>query len=417
MEVILVIIIFWFGGSILRAIFSAGAKTVSAVGRTAAGKGSFGENMGNQIKGMGQLEVKLNKSKLDPAIPSSPELFQIEAKGLIPNVTKKTNIGFVTSVFDSSGKELLPVMSILEEFQENGSVIFQHFCDAGSVNPNEGWASWVPIGAVIPSFLIPPNSGNRKLTIVIRLIDVDSGLTISEGNHKKGHRGLLWSKSIDRSFNFETKGYLEESKDKEEAMSLVIKLGIAVAMSDGSLDDSEGAVIQAWAKKNIQPFSDDKQKRLKKLYNSSMKEAYDSARNGNLSLSVITARLNEIADKATKYEAIEFCYEVMASDGVADSEEMQTIKNIADVLDLNFNEINKIKDRKLVGLATKVSDDASLEDLLGISPSWSTEQTKKHLRVEFQKWNGRLNSMSDGPEKESAQNMLNLVAEARKKYV
>ena len=412
MEFLIVIALFIFGGSILRAIFS----TASAVTRTAVGKGSFMENMEDQFKEMGPFEVKIKKSKIEPSVVGSPEVFHIQAKGLIPNITKTTNIGFVISVFDASGEELLPVISIIDDFQETESIIFQSFNDAGSVTPNTGFASWANIGAVIPSLLVPPNSGNRKLTIFTRIIDVDSGLTITNGTHKKGHKGLLWAKSIDTYFDFKEKGYQEESEDQEEAMGLVVKLGVAVAMSDRTLDDSEGAAIQAWATKSIQPYPEEKKKKLKKLYNSSIKEAYEKARNGDLSLSIITGRLNEIADKKTRYEAIEFCYAIMAADGFADAEEMKTIKTIANVLNLDVDEINKIKDRKLVGLETKFSNDASLEELLGIDPSWTTVKIKKHLRDEFQKWNGRLNTMSDGPEKESAQNMLNLVAKARKKY-
>ena len=38
------------------------------------------------------------------------------------------------------------------------------------------------------------------------------------------------------------------------------------------------------------------------------------------------------------------------------------------------------------------------------------------LAKEFQKWNGRYNSLEEGPERESAQNILNRIGEARKKY-
>jgi hypothetical protein len=35
---------------------------------------------------------------------------------------------------------------------------------------------------------------------------------------------------------------------------------------------------------------------------------------------------------------------------------------------------------------------------------------------QYGKWNGRLNSLSEGIERENAQKMLDLIAEARKKY-
>ena len=416
MEVIFIILAWVFGWAILKAILSAGAKTVSAASRTAMGKGSFSDNMGNAFKGMGPLEARYNKTKIDSEDRSSPDVIEIEVKGLIPKINRKRRIGFVTSVFDETGKEAYPVLSIIDEFQESDSIIYQNVVDAGEVNPHEGWLSWIRIGAVVPDFLIPPYSGNRKLTIVLRLIDLDSGIKITTGTHSEGHHGLLWMKTLSIYHSFKDKGYLEESEEKQKSMGLVVQLGVAVAMADGSLDDSEGAAIQSWAKKSIQAHPEGKRAELKNLYNTSMKEAYEKARNGNLSLSSITGQLNDIADKSTRYEAIEFCYEIMAADGVADTKEIQTIKNISEALNLDVSELNKIKDRKLVGLSTKVSNDASIEELLGIDPSWSKDQIKRYLRAEFQKWNGRLNAMEDGPERDSAQNMLNLVAEARKKY-
>lgn len=416
MEGALILIALVFAWTILQSIFSAGSKTVSAASRTVMGKGSFSGNIRHAFKGMEPFDAKFNKTKINPEDSDSLDIFSIEARGLIPKINRKTRVGFVTSVLDETEKEVYPVLSIIEGYQEPDSWIYQTRTDAGEVNPNEGWLSWTPISPVAPDFLVPPYSGRRKLTIILRLIDLDSGINITMGNHRDGHHGLLWMKRHSTYHTFKDKGYLEESEEKQKSMGLIVQLGLAVAMADGTLEDSEGAAIQSWAKKNIQAYPEDKRVELKELYNSSMKEAYEKARSGNLSLSNITRQLNDIADKSTKYEAIEFCYEIMAADGIADTKEIQTIKNVSEALNLDVIELNKIKDRKLVGLATKVSNDASIEELLGIDQSMSKDQIKRYLRNEFQKWNGRINTMEDGPEKESAQNMLNLVAEARKKY-
>ena len=61
-------------------------------------------------------------------------------------------------------------------------------------------------------------------------------------------------------------------------------------------------------------------------------------------------------------------------------------------------------------------DDPSLEELLEIDTAWPNVMVKGHLQTESEKWTNRLVTMADGPEKESAQNMLDLVAKARKKY-
>jgi hypothetical protein len=58
----------------------------------------------------------------------------------------------------------------------------------------------------------------------------------------------------------------------------------------------------------------------------------------------------------------------------------------------------------------------SLEGILGIDPDWTKEQTLAHLRTEFAKWNGRIQSLEDEDEKNKAQSMLDAIAAARKKY-
>ena len=192
---------------------------------------------------------------------------------------------------------------------------------------------------------------------------------------------------------------------------------MSVAMADGSLDDEEGNVIKEWIVKTIAPFSEDKQETLKKLYNDALREAYSDAKTGDLSLSETTERLEELAEMPQKYEAIELCFEVMAADGVVDQNEITTIKNIAEALDLDFDEIEKLRDKHLVNLDISTDKQADIETILHIDSSWSPEQIKKHLRGEYAKWNNRLNTLEEGQERENAQKMLDLIAEGRKKYV
>jgi hypothetical protein len=82
---------------------------------------------------------------------------------------------------------------------------------------------------------------------------------------------------------------------------------------------------------------------------------------------------------------------------------------------LNSKQVELIDKPKIQTLRLQ-TDDPSLEELLEIDLAWPTRIIIRHIQTESEKWNGILNTMADGPEKESAQNMLNLIAEARKKY-
>lgn len=410
MEVILLLALLFFGGFILRVIF----RTLGAAGRTAMGKGTLSENLELSFKGMGPLEGRLVDAHLTDD-PDSPLVKQVEVKGVFPVPSNNSSVAFVTSVFDNTDDESAPVISILEEFQEPSNVVFQHVSQMPPISPDQGFINWERISAVFPDLLQPPYGGKRDMLIVVRLLDLDSPPLIVHG-FADSNEGILWQTAMSFTHVFTEKGYREASEHREEAQALSVKVAIAVAMADGSFDDREGEVIAEWIRRAIEPFDSEKREKLKSVYNDAMREAYAAAKDGSLSLSVLTERLNEIGEAKVKYDAIELCFEVMAADGEADPEEMRTIRKIGEALDLDLAELEAMRDQEIVGLESHISSGGDIEELLGIEPDWSNEKVKSHLRSEFQKWNNRLSALPEGPERENAQTMLDMISKARQKY-
>jgi uncharacterized tellurite resistance protein B-like protein len=365
-------------------------------------------------KSMGLFEIRTRVEEPDDD-DEGFKIIRVEARGLIP-VTRETKIGFMTSVLDQTDEKAGLVLSQIEQFQEPGSPAYHFSNEAGTAGPNHGYSSWTQVGVILPDILNPPKGGERKLTIILRIIDFDNPPDIYLGHVDSDAPGLVHV--IYKSFNyhFDDKGYEEAASDREEGRGLAVKLGMAIAMADGSLDDSEGTTIQDWIKRTIAPYSEEKQEALKGLYNTALKDAYADSQSGDLSLSDISGRLNEIGDKPLKFEAIELCFDVMAADGVADESELQTIRKIVEVLELDYDEIEKMRDRRLIKLDAATDQGASIETILGIESDWSNDRTKKHLRNEFAKWNDRLNTLNEGKERENAQRMLDMISESRKKY-
>ena len=190
---------------------------------------------------------------------------------------------------------------------------------------------------------------------------------------------------------------------------------MAVAMADGTLDDSEGIVLKNWIKSILSTHSGDKEKSLKKIYNDALRESYDLAKSGNLVLDDVCEELNELGDTAQKYQAIELAHKVMAADGKADKREMKVINKVAESLGVDSVDLEKIRDKQIVKLNTS-PEDMDILTLLGISSSLSNEEISNQLKKEFIKWNGRLNSLGEGKEKDNAQQMLDLIGKAREKY-
>ena len=409
---VIALIIGWlFFGKIIGAVFAA----ISATFRTIFKGGSFFENFKANYVAMENFQLMGERKNLTDE--SSFEVIELKGKGLLP-LTKRTDVRFVTSIIDITEEgEFLPVLSALDDFQEPESRVFQHSVKAGIANPNEGYTHWARVGVIIPSLLVPPKSGTRKLAAVVWLIDDNNPAPIALGFANPDHPGMVKSYEYHFEETFEDKGYQEEAKHRAEARSLIIKLGVQVAMADGDFADEEGAIIKDWIEKSLATYNnEDRKKELKKEYNKAFKDGFAEAKKGSLSISEITEKLNDIASKAQKYEALELCFDVMAADGHADEEELTTIKNISEALNLDYDEIQNMKDQRMITLSTSLESQTSAEAMLGIEEDWSNEKIQKHLRKEFTKWNGRINALPEGDERDNAQRMLDLIAEARKKY-
>jgi len=389
MEAILGIIGFFIVYVVAMKILGAAGRTVKVVGKSAFGKGTLKENMELEFKGMGSMQVRVQEDRLD----SGQVFLTVQCKGVFPlNLT--TKVGFMVSVLsnDDEGR-LAPVISNLDGFQESNSTAFQCLNEVGEVSGSQGYIDWVQIGAVPLEILQPALGGKNELNIVTRLVDMDNIPEIYLGFGD----GDLWSSSQVYEYRYASKGYREEAENRDKARALSIEIGMAIAMSDGELDDTEGETLKSWIQKMITPYSDEKQKELKRTYNEAMKVSYQLAESGNLVLSDICSKLNEIGEDAQKYEALELAHKVMAADGIIHKEEMKVIHQVADALGIDSEELEKMRDQQIVGLNT-TTEDVDVESLLGIDSSWDNVTTSTHLRKEYQKWNNRLNTLQEGGE-------------------
>jgi uncharacterized tellurite resistance protein B-like protein len=361
-------------------------------------------------------EMSAFDARVSDVVVEGIEGWKIEIKGLFP-ITRGTNCSTCISVLDVTD-EAAPVVSLMEDWSEPDSTVFQQLQDIGFREPNYGFPDWAQVGGVAPTMLVPPKGGERDLLFIVRFINTDNPPLITFGvtPHEPDGVSLFAQIPITKTFFFTEKGYEEETESRDKTRETTLKLGVCVANADGSIDDKEGIVIKKWATDVISIYSDDKQKTLKEKYNRVLRDAFQAARKNELALSVITAEMNDIASTQQKYEAIELCYEIMAADGVADAKELLLIKKVSESLELDHSEIERIRDLKLVGLEANTGTENSIEDILGIDPDWQDTKVKDYLLEEFKKWNNRVNTLPNGEERDSAQRRLDLIADARKKY-
>jgi hypothetical protein len=407
------ILIFLFWG-VVKLILAVGGRTVHAVGRAAAGKGTLSENLEVAFKGLGSLEVRVVDTRLSQE-PDAPIVKEVQVKGLLPIRTRRP-LGFVTSVFDNTSGTFQPVKCPTESFQEPHTLAYQHSTELGFIEAGIGFVSWIRVGVVLPQLLETPFGGRRNLAAVLRLIDLDNKPDIRAGYHEPDHAGLLWQRQVDFEYLVEGKGYEELEALRNEARTLAVKTALCIAMWDGSLGEPEGEVLRTWIQKVLSGYSGERRETVRCSLNTAMKEGYAAARQGHLNLTDLMHRLNEIGESASKYETIELCYDVLTAREVLNPDAAKMIDLAAKVLGLDLSEVEKIRDLRLVSLRTEITAEVGVEELLGMDPSWDTDRKKRHLRQEFQKWNNRLTTLSEGAERDNAQRMLDAISEVRQQY-
>lgn len=411
--VILGMLIVGFIGVMLRLLLTSLSAGASAVVRTATGRGTLSSNFKASMFGMSALEYQLRETRLSSS-GEGPLLHEVQMKGLFP-ISRAVRLGALTHVYDAETK--LPLMCALEQFQEPETIVFQFKAELGVIRPNQGLTDWVRVGVVLPEIMMGPYGGRRRLDVIVRFIDLDNPPPIRVGVLPSSHPGLLWvSRVLTLSHEFKGQGFHERSQEEELSLAAAVRVAVFMAMADGELHESEGAAIKAWMVRTLSGLNESRRSTMRDRLNSAFKAAYEQAKSSELDLHAALAGLKDVENVAIKYQILQLAFDVLAADGCVDSSEIGVINQIASALDLDVREVERIRDQKLIGLGTEALTTVNANDVLGLKPGWDRETIQRHLRGEFQKWNGRLNSLADGPERQNAQRMLDLIAEARKKH-
>ena len=392
--------------NVLGSVLGFGARAVGAGAKTLMEGGSFADNFSNKL----QFKLK----KLPRQEEDMFDTYGIYAKG-DPQVRLDYGSCLIFKLFDKETQH--PIISTFEGTSERKTRVFEHIVLAGNMN-GKYWADWVKVSGLLPEAIIGPHKGKRTLELRCFVWYEDfmpefEGGFIPEGTKTDGY---ITHAIHEFEFDLENTGYLEIDPDRLEVQKASVKLGVSIAMADGALDKSEGNEIKSWIKGIVESSPESQKKNVKDALNQALEDAFKDAKSNKIDISDVCNGIKNIGSKADKFDLIELCLDVMAADGEADKEELNQISKIADMVGVSYDEINKMKDKRFVKLNPNAASNASAEETLGIDPSWSKEKINAHILDQYSKWNGRLNSLPEGKERDNAQKMLDLIAKARKKY-
>jgi uncharacterized tellurite resistance protein B-like protein len=212
-------------------------------------------------------------------------------------------------------------------------------------------------------------------------------------------------------------GYVDAGENSEIAQALGIKLAVSMSMVDGELHESEGFAIKNWIQKYLGDFEGNRREQVKSTMNGALEEAYKEATTTGIDREPLLLELTEVGTKIDHYETLELLMDIMVADNEAHASELAFVNHVGSALGVSTQEIQRMKDLRLIDNDQMVITKINVEQVLGIDPDTMTRaEICQKLEQEFLSWNSRIQSLDTLEEREKAQNMINLISQAQIKY-
>ncbi len=324
----------------------------------------------------------------------------IEIKGKIRSKEEKAFVAAEIRLFDVTDgiKRKKIVQSSSGVFQGKGSPEFLFESNLGKLISSEMFIEdWLEITKINPQFIRPARRGERELELDLAIRSKDSGKVIAK------------SKSLFTFMN-ENPGYIDLQDKIQKAKSLAVTLGFAVSAADNKLFKCQIDTIKEWARKNIENKSKNDRLRMEKA----MDKIVNFFQNGNtMDIKRICDDLVEISPTTLRYEILELCLKVAKANGTAFKEEIEILKNLSCWLKVDAEKFHEMVEKHLPIDMHEVKD---MEFILGINDEMTEDERRKLINKEYHKWNSRVTNF-DNEVQSQADNMLELLAEARNLYV
>ena len=359
--------------------------------------------------------VQLDKQQKDDSIV---DVFTVEICGSIraPSDMHYTTLrASIEDVTDGPHKAM-PVQARAGHWQMQDSPAFCYSTDLGKLPDRVTTLSdWTIVAQLNVDWLMFPRRGTRVLKLTVSVLSQETGKALGTAHH---------------TFSYEnpTLGYIDVPANIQRTRTLAVALALAVSAADNRLYGCEVQLIKSWAKSNIGPSrslpgsahlpessksaqaSDKASRKLDRAF----EQAVRFFRDGNqLDTHKICREIVEIAPLADRYDMLDLCLNVAKANGSVVAEELAVLKRLASWLEVDADRFRAMVEKTLPVSMHQVKD---AEAILGVTSDMSEKETIQRLNREYCKWNSRVTS-SDPQVQAQADEMLQLIAEARAEYI
>jgi hypothetical protein len=207
-------------------------------------------------------------------------------------------------------------------------------------------------------------------------------------------------------------GYLDVEDNIQRAKTLAVGLAFSVGAAKHELLDTEVDVIYGWVRTNFGSGDASTGARLE-LERALQKTAAFFRRGGQLNVHDICTEVVEITPMVGRLDILDLCLRVAGAKGQVTLPELTLLKDLAGWLQVDRNRLRAMVEKRLPVSMHQEQDE---EMILGLTAEMNTDEARQQLNREYAKWSSRVISSDPGIRKQADQ-MLNLIANARTQYV
>lgn len=258
---------------------------------------------------------------------------------------------------------------------------------------------WTVVAQLSPQWFVLPRRGSRRLQGSIAIISQQTGERLAHTN-------------CTTIFENTEIGYLDIEDNIQRAKTLAVGLAFCVAAADNELPDSEVIVIEGWVRTNFGAGQASTSARIE-LDRAMQKTVAFFRKGGRLNIEEICREIVEIAPMVGRIEIMDLCLRVAGAKGQVTASEMLLLKQLAACLVIDRARLRTMVE-KILPVHMHTSQDAEI--VLGVTEEMSREDARHQLNREYAKWSSRVISSDPGIRKQADQ-MLNLIADARTQFV
>lgn len=305
----------------------------------------------------------------------------------------------VSDVTDSAAGSL-PVLTRPKQGPLQGSAHFTYQTDIGKLcRQTTVLEDWTTVAQLSPEWFVLPRQGSRRLQYNLTIVS------------RQTREPLAASSCIGIFENIEI-GYLDIEDNIQRAKTLAVGLAFSVGAANNALRDPEIDVIHGWVRTNFGSTNASAQAKLE-LQRALEKTAAFFRKGGRLDVENICGEIVDIAPMIGRLEMMDLCLRVAGAKGQVTRAELTLLKNVAEWLDVDRTRLRAMVE-KVLPVSMHESQDAEM--ILGVTEEMSEDEARHQLNREYAKWSSRVIS-SDPAIRKQADQMLNLIADARTQYV